>query len=430
MNTRLSVVLISLVFLFSISSAVYSQKLIAGIMSGVNFSDIHGELTTGKWQSKPGPVTGLIIGYSFNKIITLQSGLDYSAIYYEYQPYRYEPHPLPFPWEPEYWIYSQIENQKWDFSFFRIPLYLKLNTPTRLQFELGGGAYYSFIAQSETGIPAYFEKPPKNDFGYIFSAGLSYPLNRNLHIFLDGRYISGRRVFIEHIKGKNGATELTFGIGYSGFLKKADATKPGNEYEDSSLYKIWIKYTGGLNVSWIKADIHNKSYSAKAGYSAGISLDYRFDEQFSLQMDIVLERKGYNMKDSSASFYRYLPEGVSMYQVDTKTHINYIVIPLLLNVHFGRTFSVYINTGPYVGLRLNARCSGIATNEYSGEDAYILNQVNVYDDIEGLIRNDDWGWVFGCGIGIPFFKKYNLNFELRYSYGFGEILKPEDSNTN
>jgi opacity protein-like surface antigen len=136
------------------------------------------------------------------------------------------------------------------------------------------------------------------------------------------------------------------------------------------------------------------------------------------------------MKDSSASFFRYLPEGNPMYLVDAKIDINYIVIPLLINVHFGKTFSAFINTGPYVGIKLNARCTGMATTEYSGEDGYTLKQVNVYDDIEGLIRNDDWGWVFGGGIGIPVFHKYKLDIELRYSHGFVNIYEPLNNNTN
>ncbi len=427
LSTKLFVFLSIFAILSGISTNCYSQKLTTGIMSGVNFSDIHGDFTKGKWQSKPGPVIGVFGSYSFNKIISLQTGLDYSAIYYEYRPYRHPQTVLPMSssslWPPQY---SRYEYEKWDFSFFRIPLYLKLSTPTRLKFELAAGAYYSFITKSETGLPEYYENTSKNDFGYIFSAGFSYPVNDKLQLFLNGRYISGRQEIMEFNNTKNGATEITFGMGYSGFFEKNKTAKPKIAYSDSSEYKVFIKYKGGFNVSWNGGDNQNNSYSAKPGFTGGISLDYYLVKQFSLQTGILFVRKGFNMQDSSASFHRYIPEGNHMYLVDTKIVIDYVVIPLLMNldVYEGKALTVFVNFGPYVGIKLNARCTGLATAEYSSEGSYTLKQVNVYDDIEGLIRNDDWGGILGVGIGIPVFKKYKLDFDFGYSFGLVNIYEP------
>lgn len=430
MRAKFFVFLLILLILSGFSIDCYSQKLTTGIMSGVNFSDIHGDFAKGKWQSKPGPVIGVFADYSFSKIISVQTGLDYSALYYEYRPYRHPQVVLPMSWlsssiypTPGYYRY---ENEKWDFSFFRIPLYLKLSTPTRLKFELAAGGYYSFITKSETGLPEYYDNTPKNDFGFIFSAGFSYPVNDKLQLFLNGRYISGRQKIMEFNNAKNGATEITFGMGYSGFFEKNRTVKHEIAYKDTSEYKVFIKYKGGFNVSWNGGDQHNNSYSAKPGFTGGISLDYYLVEQFSLQTGILFVRKGFNMQDSSASFHRYVPVGNHMYLVDTKIDIDYIVIPLLMNldVYAGKAVTVFVNFGPYVGIKLNARCTGMATTEFSSEGAYTLEQVNVYDDIEGLIRKDDWGGILGAGISIPVFNKYKLDFDFGYSFGLVNIYEP------
>jgi len=63
------IVMLSIVALFGYSLPGYPQKFTAGLMSGVNFSNLHGELTTGRWQAKPGPVFGIFFNYSFTELL-------------------------------------------------------------------------------------------------------------------------------------------------------------------------------------------------------------------------------------------------------------------------------------------------------------------------------------------------------------------------
>ena len=410
--------------LLSYASISYSQKLTIGFLSGTNFSDAHGNFTTGKWQSKQGPVSGVFLSYSFNRLLAVQTELNYTTLYYDYQPYEYQ-YSEDYLTSPIYW---QPINEKWDFSFYRIPLFVKLTTPTHLQFELAGGIYFSFLDNYDSNMSEYDTKPPKHDLGYFYSTGVSYPLNNNFRIYLNGRYISGRRNFIINHDSKIGAVELTLGIGYSGFFQKNNVTKPRSSYKDTSEHKVYIKYKGGWNISWNNGEQHNNSYSARNSFSTGISLVYQFDKNFALQTDMLFERKGYLMKDSSSSYFRYVPNENYTYYVDTKVDIDYIVIPLLLNVRFGNPFTLYFNSGPYVGIRLNARCTGVATYEYRSDYSYTLYKTIVYDDIEGYIENDDWGWIFGGGIQFPVFNRYKLDIEFRYNRGSKNIFNSLDSN--
>ncbi len=435
MVRRMPLVLFALivVIFFGKYDACYPQVLTAGIKNGMNFSDIHGDFTSGKWQSKPGPVAGMFVEYSLNQIIGFQTGLDYSKLYYEFLAYQNSPDPYPYLESTySFWplTYPRPNVRKRDFSFFRIPLYLKFSTPTRLRFELAAGVFYSFLLNSEKEIVSkdyknYYGTDSKNDFGFIFSAGFSYPVSDHVKLFLNGRYITGRKVFDEYQNAKNGASEITIGMGYSGFLKHK-SLKHEIAFNDSSDAKVWIKYKGGLNVSWVGTNKHQDSYSPKPGSVAGISLGWLLADQFSLQADILFERKGYRMNDSSSVFYRKFPDESNFYMVDSRIDLDYLVIPLLLNIHAGKSVPVFINLGPYYGIKLNARCTGDALFENSSDFGYNLNRVNIYDNIEGLVRNSEWGWIMGGGVGIPVWGKYMLNIDFRYSVGFYNIYKKEE----
>jgi hypothetical protein len=62
---------IGLLYLFGNHSEIYSQKIMAGLNNGINFSNIHGNFDSGKRLFKPGPVQGLWLSYSFNKVLGL-----------------------------------------------------------------------------------------------------------------------------------------------------------------------------------------------------------------------------------------------------------------------------------------------------------------------------------------------------------------------
>ena len=434
------IVVLCIIALFSYSLPGYPQKFTTGLISGVNFSNLHGELTTGKWQGKPGPVSGIFFNYSFKPLLTFQTELDFTALSYAYKGYQYQPgnnYPI-FLNEPM--TDHSPSWEKWDFSFCRIPVYVKFTTPTRLQFELSAGVFFSFLVNYDnTGgnpyiyypfppfinyYPEYNPEPSKHDFGYFLSTGVSYPLDNYFRLYLNSRYFYGRRDFIKSVNGKNGATELTFGIGYSGLFRKNEKPNPENADKNTSEQKMFLKFRGGWNISRNIGEQNNNSYSVRNGFSTGISLVYRFNENSSLQTDVLFERKGYNMQDSSYSYFRYVPGDYPIDEVDTKIDIDYLVIPLLYNVCFGNPVLFYFNTGPYAGLNLNARCTGIAIDEYSSDNRYTLTKTYVYDDIEGYIKDMDWGWVLGGGIQFPVFGRYKMDIEFRYNKGLKNIFDP------
>jgi hypothetical protein len=79
----------AILFLFFLSNSTQAQRLTIGEFTGVNFSNLHGNLTSGKWEPKTGPVVGLLAEYQLNKSFSVQSGVSYLAYYYELKTANY-----------------------------------------------------------------------------------------------------------------------------------------------------------------------------------------------------------------------------------------------------------------------------------------------------------------------------------------------------
>jgi hypothetical protein len=404
----------------------------------VNYSDIHGQFQGGKWDSKPGPASGINLGYSLSKTIGFQTGVNFSTVYYEHKEMSY-----PIYYDIRYYLssssyypgltsmvpYSGTNNM--DFSFVRIPLLFTVIVPAALQLDLKAGIFFSFLRDYNMErsnyyyYPAYFdyyypdEKPAKNDFGYIFSSGLSYPLSDKFKASFNAAYITGRKPFLENLTYKHGSSEFTLGIEYTGFLKNRHPERSPVS-EDSLSKRVIVTLTGGLDYSWNGAEEPNGDYNGCFGPSLGFSLKFPLGKKTFFQTGFTFERKGYSIRDSSTSFFR-LTDGYRLYDVDTKILTDYAVIPALFTFFPGNRQLLFFSTGPWLGLKLNARTVGIAYNEESSGYSYQVKETTVNYDLEGIMGNYDIGWLFGCGIEIPLANKYVVDLSLQYSPGFRQM---------
>jgi len=415
----------------------FSQRFATGLTSGLNFSHIHGELTSGKWESQTGPAINMFFQYKLSRIFSLQTELDYTALYYQYKGYRGSPYGIypcsmnhrdyfyfPYSCYDPCNIYNSIYTSSgwvnYDFNFFRIPLFIKFTFPTDFHFELGAGGFISFLQNSDYSATGRYPEVPAYDNGLAFSTGISFPLNDRFSFCVNGRYFYGLREYIETIKGKNGSAELVFGISYSPFSGNDNQIRHQNR-SDNNRPIIYLGYTGGLNISSIREKEHPGSYSARIGYTAGISFRFLLGEYFSLHTDILLERKGYYFDDTSNSYIRYIPDELLENHVRTCIDLDYVVIPILLNLSFGTDFSFYLESGPYAGLNLNARSIGTVRSEFRSETSYLSQKIYVFDHIDGYIKDFDWGWITGCGIRFPVYDKYLLDVSISYDLGLMNI---------
>jgi hypothetical protein len=322
--------------------------------------------------------------------------------------------------------YYYPENEKMDFSFLSIPLLFTVSIPSALQLDIRAGFYFSFLHNYSLNNNYYSsigpDKPEKIDLGYIFSSGISYPFNDNFKATFNVGYLTGRKKFLENFEYRHGSSEFTLGVAYSGFLKHKNSQIIAKAMSDTTSGKISVTYKGGINISWNASGTDWGKYSSSVGSSIGFSLNYKLRNMTSIQTGLSFERKGYSFKDSSVFFYRFFHSDNMMYNVDTKVEIDYIVLPVLMNFYFDKSESVYFSTGPWLGLRLNARCVGTALSESRSGSNYALNKTIIYDDMEKLIKGNDFGWIFVGGVTLPFNTKYKVDLALRYSTGFTDVF--------
>lgn len=417
-------VLIFLLIVTGFNSVSYSQDISAGLYSGLNLSDIHGQDIGGKWSFQPGPVQGISLGYSFFRTIGIQTGVSFSTVYYDHEMPLYEniPYPGCYPLIAPPYYYPP--DNRMDFRFLRIPLQLSLSIPAVVQLKIEGGLFYSHLLDYNLEDFNYIDdsyKPEKDDFGYIFSSGISYPLTDNFRIALNAAYITGRKRFIEDYQYRHGSSEYTMGISYTGSLKDKDKDKgiAARLRSDTLSMGINITFTAGFNYSW------NKGYENLSGYtspSAGFSVDLPLGEGGSFQTGFLFQKKGYSLRDSSISFYRYIEEEGQMYYVNTKVQIDYAILQALWTFPLGSQDIVFFSTGPWFGFRLNARNTGTAYYDYHSTPSYRLIKTIVYDDLEKAVKVYDVGWTFGCGVLLPVVNDYKVSFSFRYSPGFRDVF--------
>jgi hypothetical protein len=411
---------------------VYSQYFTAGIYSGMNFSDIHGQDFGGKWSSKPGPSEGFSLGYSFNRSFGFQTGLEYSSVYYEYRPYSYPYYPIYYVdqymplYKDQYIVAPYLSNsdQTMNISFLRLPLLFSVTIPSVVKLNMRAGIYYSF--RQNYSMDSYYYspalKPKKVDFGYIFSAGISYPFSKNLEASLNINYIEGRKQFLEYYNYRHGSSEFVLGIDYK-FLNKENTDIGSEQVKDSSSNKVTVTYRGGFNVSWNAHSVDGKKYSPISGPAVGFTVNIPLGYGLFFITGASFERVGYAMKDSSTSFYSYMKnDNYQMYYVDTKVQMDYAVIPFLMSFPIGRSQKIFFNTGPWLGLRLKARNFGVAYTEYRSESGYSVNKTDVYDDLNRLIKGSESGWLFGGGVNIPLPGQQKIQLALQYTTNFKNVI--------
>lgn len=415
-------ILLILLFLFMYLTAGWSQKISAGYYGGVSISDIHAGTLSGKWKFKPGPVQGLYVDYSFNRIFGFRTGVNFSTLNYEhisgYQEYGY----YPLDYSSSFWPGPYYpSNEFMDFSFLSFPAQVRLSVPTVPRLDFMAGIYNAFLVDHSEiyNFPDY--KPSKYDFGYLYSVGLSLPLTDRLEASLNTRYSTGRKGIDKFNEARHGSMDFTFGLAWKGIMKNKEG-KADYQVQDSVSEKIYLVYTGGINASWNSGDRDKDRYSLNYGPSLGLLVNYRFSANTSFRTGVTFDVTGYSLRDSSDSFNRYLITGEAYYHVNTKTSVDYLTIPLLISFHPGNGGRLFINTGPFAGIKLNARCKGEAYYNPESSGTYTRYKKIVYDDMEGAIKDNNFGWIVEAGMATPLFGRLALECGLQYRRGFGEVF--------
>lgn len=147
--------------------------------------------------------------------------------------------------------------------------------------------------------------------------------------------------------------------------------------------KIQIGIEGGPGLSTLRYDLFfypSKYLEAGLGGSVGLSFKYDFDKRLSFKTNLLWELKG-NTRESDEDY-----------------RLNYITIPMLLQIKFGQTPTGFFNIGPYISF-----------------------QLPVPEDIDIHYKPIDIGASLGIGLEIPVSPQIGLSFEIRNNLGLFNI---------
>lgn len=182
----------------------------------------------------------------------------------------------------------------------------------------------------------------------------------------------------------------------------------------------------GNNVSVNAANVFTEiEASMKLGLHFGGVIDYKLNENLSLQSGLILNNKGYTL---DLSFLSGNNENVKSKYVAT---YNYIEIPLSINFKLKNGLQVF--TGPYIGFGMAGR-EKVSTKVNTDTAIYKFGLEYNLKPVIGKVRSSDLiddespynGFAYGFKIALGYTKgKASIN--LVYSHGLSNVLPKSNS---
>ena len=147
----------------------------------------------------------------------------------------------------------------------------------------------------------------------------------------------------------------------------------------------------GVNINKINGQSYKSGFSYD--YLLGGFMQFNFSKRFGIQPEINFAQSSPKFTNDPTDIYDDLFTGGS--QKNAK--LNYIKVPVLLNVNIGPSKRVKLQIGPQVGGLLKAKIDSLKNN---GD----------------LFKKSDWSAVGGLWIQIPF-----INLGARYEAGLSNV---------
>lgn len=172
----------------------------------------------------------------------------------------------------------------------------------------------------------------------------------------------------------------------AGFSSNAQS-KVDDDHEN--FFRFGVK--GGVNIN----KINGKSYKEGFNYNfqGGGFLQFNFSDRFGIQPEVSFVQTTSEFSNDANNVYDDLFGGGSQH----KAKLNYLEVPLLLNINIGPTKRIKLQLGPAYGGLLKQTVDSLKTNG------------NIY-------KNGEWSGISGLWIQLPF-----VNLSARYKIGLSNI---------
>lgn len=152
----------------------------------------------------------------------------------------------------------------------------------------------------------------------------------------------------------------------------------------------------GVNINKISGQSYKSGYNYN--YQLGGFMQFNFSKRFGLQPEVNFVQSSSEFSNDATDIYDDIFRSGSQ----KKAKLNYLEIPLLLNVNVGESKHVKLQFGPAYGVRLSENVDSL------------VNNIDVY-------KGGDWSAIGGLWIQLPV-----VNIGARYKYGLTNINSVDD----
>lgn len=167
----------------------------------------------------------------------------------------------------------------------------------------------------------------------------------------------------------------------------AQRNKVDGEHEN--FFRIGAK--GGVNINKISGKSYKEGFNFN--FQAGVFLQFNFSNRFGLQPEVNFVQTSSEFSNDANDIYDDLFLGGSQ----KKSKLNFLEVPLLLNINVGESKRVKLQIGPAYGGLLKQTVDSLKSNG------------NIY-------KNGEWAAIGGLWIQLPF-----VNLGARYKLGLTDL---------
>ncbi len=167
-----------------------------------------------------------------------------------------------------------------------------------------------------------------------------------------------------------------------------------------------IGFELGSGLRWIQYDETETDNKPALSLATGFTFKYLMTDNLALRSGINFEKKG---RKSEITYVDN--SGNDLGLGDYFTNLNYIAMPLLFQVTFGKKIKPYFFGGPYGGILVSARSR-----------IFIPDEDVKTADIRDSYKDFDWGIAAGAGVQVPLSEQFSVSGEFRGLIGLYDIM--------
>lgn len=173
---------------------------------------------------------------------------------------------------------------------------------------------------------------------------------------------------------------------------------------------IAVGVKGGIDLSQIQFT-PNVKQGFLIGANAGLCFRYIEENHFGLIAEVNFEQRGWK-------------ENFEEYPFEYSRTVNYIQIPFLAHIYFGRRGKFFFNAGPEIGFFIGESTkSNFDYSDIGNVPGFPANIRTTYQYTMPVNGKVDYGISAGLGGEFNINTKNSIYLEGRFYYGLGNVLK-------